>query len=74
MTFVGKLSHPRLAAVALAGAGWWLLGLAVGLAGPASLGGAAAVVHGLGLLTLLATGVVYLVLWWADYAESKLRG
>jgi hypothetical protein len=74
MTPVERLSHPRLAAVALAGAGWWILGLVVGVAGPASLGGTAAVVHGLGLVTLLATGVLYVALWWADYAESKLRG
>lgn len=72
MTLSDRFTHPRLVAAAIAGAGWWLIGLGVGLVGPSSLGGAAAIVHALGLLTLVGCGILYLAFWWAAYAERKL--
>lgn len=69
-----RFSHPRLAAVALAGFGWWLLGLLLGAAGPDSLGYASSVVHLLGLGTLVLAGVVYGILWWTDELKSRIGG
>lgn len=72
MSFADRFTHSRLLAMALAGAGWWFVGLVVGLAGPSWLGGTAALVHALGLLTLAGCGVLYVAFWWASYAERKL--
>lgn len=67
-----RLSHPRLAAVTLAGLGWWLIGLLLGLAGPDSLDYASSIVHLLGLGTLLIAGAVYGILWWTKELKDRI--
>lgn len=67
-----RFDHPRLAALALAGFGWWLIGLLLGAAGPDSLGALSSVTHLLGLATLVVVGVAYGVLWWSDYLRTRI--
>lgn len=67
-----RFDHPRLAAAALAGFGWWLIGLLLGVAGPDSLGYVSSVTHLLGLGTLVLVGVVYGVLWWTGELNSRI--
>lgn len=68
--FFERRSHPWLVAIALAGAGWWLVGFVLGLVGPEALTGVGWLVHLLGLATVLLSGVAYGILWWADYVQA----
>lgn len=65
--------HPRLVAVALAGAGWWILGLVLWLLGPPQLRNVSFLIHLLGLGTLVLTGLVYGFKWWGGFIRSKLE-
>ncbi len=72
--FFGRFSHPWLTALAAAGAVWFLVGFPVAYLGAPvhpvfNLLGA--LLHFLGLATLLASGVVYSVLWWRDYLNER---
>ena len=75
--FFGRFAHPWLTALAAAGAVWFLGGFPVAYFGgtlhPAFdlLG---AFLHFLGLGTLLASGVVYAVLWWRRYLDRRFFG
>ena len=66
-----RVSHPYLAGLALMGGGWWLLGLLLGVYGPASLGLLSSILHLLGLATLVGCGVAYAVLWWLAYLRER---
>lgn len=70
--FFERRSHPWLVAIALAGAGWWLVGLVLGLAAPGALTGVGWLIHLLGLATVLLSGAAYGILWWADYVQAAL--
>jgi hypothetical protein len=72
--FFGRFDHPWLVALAAAGAVWFVAGFPVAYLGtpvhPAfNLFGA--FLHFLGLGTLLATGVVFSVLWWRGYLTDR---
>lgn len=67
-----RFTNPRLAAVALAGFGWWFIGLLIGVAGPDKLGYVSSVLHLLGLGTLILAGVVYGVLWWTNELKTRI--
>lgn len=67
-----RFTHPRLAAVALAGFGWWLIGLLIGIAWPGALGYVSSVLHLLGLGTLILAAVIYGVLWWTNELKKRL--
>ena len=69
-----RFEHPVLAAGALMGAGWWVLGLLLGTVGPASLGYVSSVLHLLGLATLLLTGSIYALMWWGNWLTTWLAG
>ena len=73
----GRFSRPWLAALAAAGAVWFLVGFPVAYLGTPvhpvfNLLGA--LLHFLGLATLLASGVVYSVLWWREYLNDRFFG
>jgi hypothetical protein len=70
----GRFAHPWLAALAAAGAVWFLVGFPVAYLGTPvhpvfNLLGA--FLHFLGLGTLLASGVVFSVLWWRNYLGDR---
>lgn len=67
-----SVKHRRLFAMALAGAGWWLIGLLLWFFGPPAIRVPFALVHFLGLGTVAAVGVLYGILWWASFLRSKL--
>lgn len=70
----GRFSHPWLTALAAAGAVWFLVGFPVAYLGTPvhpvfNLLGA--FLHFLGLGTLLASGVVFSLLWWRNYLNDR---
>lgn len=66
-----RLVHTRIGAMALAGAGWWLVGVLLASVGPDSTTNVALLLQLLGLFTLSLSGVIYGIYWWADYLRSK---
>jgi Zn-dependent protease with chaperone function len=74
---IGGSSRPWLAASVAAGAVWFLasfpLGFVAGAVHPV-LNVVAAVLHLLGLATLLASGGLFALLWWRDYVSDRLYG
>lgn len=70
--FFERRRHPWLVAIALAGAGWWLIGLVLGLVAPGASAGVGWLIHLLGLATVLLSGAAYGILWWADYVQAAL--
>ncbi|WP_135536089.1 hypothetical protein [Halostella pelagica] len=73
MSVFDRFVHPRLAAIALAGGGWWTIGILAWLVGPSSLRGTAMIVHLFGFATLALAGGIFGVLWWTNYVRGKLR-
>ena len=65
-------THPRLASIALAGGGWWVVGLILWAVGPQSVVVPAVLVPLLGLATVVLASVAYAILWWASYGRERL--
>lgn len=72
MNFFDRFAHPRLVVLALAGGGWWIVGLAFVLFGPARVRGLSILVHLTGLALVTLAAVLFGILWWADVVRSKL--
>jgi len=73
--FFARFSRPWLAALAAAGAVWFVGGFPVAYLGVSvhpAFNLLGAFLHFLGLGTLLATGVVYSLLWWRGYLSDWL--
>lgn len=71
--FFTRFSRPWLAGIAAAGAVWLVLSFPIGFLGSVhplfNLFGI--FLHFLGLGTLLASGVIFTVLWWHRYLNEK---
>lgn len=66
------MKHGWTVSIALAGVGWWVIGLLAWLFGPSVVRVPALLVHLLGLGTVVLLGLLYGFFWWADFIRSKL--
>lgn len=66
-----RFEHRRLVAVGCAGVGWWVIGLILWLVGPPAIRAPFALIHFLGLGTIVVVGLLYGLLWWASFLRSK---
>ncbi|MFB6298864.1 MAG: hypothetical protein ABEH65_01230 [Halobacteriales archaeon] len=71
--FFTRFTRPWLAAVAAAGGVWLVLSFPIGFLGSFHplLNYLGIFLHFLGLGTLLASGVIFAVLWWKQYINKK---
>jgi len=73
-SFFERFSHPWLVAIAAAGGVWLVVSFPTALLGqyvspaftPLSV-----VLHLLGMSVILLSGIVFGILWWANYVEEK---
>lgn len=72
MGTLDRFAHPRIAALALAGAGWWVVGLLFLLLGPSHVRGLSTVVHLVGLTLVTVAAAAFGIIWWSDVVRSKL--
>lgn len=75
ISFYSQLSQSWLRTLALVGILCMIVSFFIGLVGSGNfpiLGLLAIILHVLGLLLIIASGMIYSILWWRDYIYEKI--